>query len=142
MIELKYIDTRLTTRYQETDMMGVIHHSVYPIWFEAARTEFIKVCGYSYSSLEKLGLFLPLISLNAEYVKPAFYEDKIVIRSRMLELTKTRLTISYEVYRENDYCNIISKGRTIHVFTDKNLKPINVQRVFPEVYEALNSSYK
>lgn len=142
MKDLIYIDTKLTARYQETDMMGIIHHSVYPVWFEAARTDLIKACGYSYSSLEKLGLLLPLISLNTEYIKPAFYEDNIIVRSQMSSLSKTRLTISYEVYRENDFCNIISKGNTVHVFTDKNLKPINVQKVFPEVYEALNSTHK
>ena len=25
----------ITARYAETDMMGIIHHSVYPVWFEA-----------------------------------------------------------------------------------------------------------
>ena len=142
MNDLKYVDTKLTARYQETDMMGIIHHSVYPVWFEAARTELIKACGYSYSSLEKLGIMLPLISLHTEYIKPAFYEDEITVRSRLSVLTKIRLSVSYEVFRENDFDRIICKGNTSHVFTNKDLRPINIQKVFPEVYEAFNNSNK
>ena len=38
--------TKLIVRYQETDQMGIVHHSVYPIWFECGRTDFIKKVGY------------------------------------------------------------------------------------------------
>ena len=27
----------------ETDQMGIVHHSVYPIWFECGRTDFINI---------------------------------------------------------------------------------------------------
>ena len=29
-------------RYAETDQMGIAHHSNYAVWFEVARTDFIK----------------------------------------------------------------------------------------------------
>ena len=29
----------VTARYAETDQMGVIHHSVYAVWYELARTD-------------------------------------------------------------------------------------------------------
>lgn len=32
-------------RYAETDQMGIAHHSNYAIWFEVARTDFIKAVG-------------------------------------------------------------------------------------------------
>ncbi len=35
----------VTARYAETDQMGVIHHSVYAVWYELARTDFIKKVG-------------------------------------------------------------------------------------------------
>ena len=38
-------ETNLTVRYAETDQMGIVHHSVYPIWFESARTDFLKQAG-------------------------------------------------------------------------------------------------
>jgi acyl-CoA thioester hydrolase len=122
--------------------MGIIHHSVYPVWFEASRTEFIKSCGYSYSSLEKLGMMLPLIKLEAEYLLPSYYEDEIIIRSGMTGLTKTRLTVSYEVFRKGAEKTTLCRGSTTHVFTDKDLRPVNIQKKFPEVYASLIRCYE
>ena len=31
--------SKVVARYAETDQMGIVHHSVYPIWFELARTD-------------------------------------------------------------------------------------------------------
>lgn len=53
-------ETNLIVRYAETDQMGIAHHSVYPIWFEAARTDFLKQAGMSYQSMERSGLLMPL----------------------------------------------------------------------------------
>ena len=41
--------TSVIVRYAETDQMGIVHHSVYPIWYEVARTDFCKKAGLSYS---------------------------------------------------------------------------------------------
>ena len=43
---------QLTTRYAETDQMGVIHHGTYATYFELARIEWLRSLGLSYSKLE------------------------------------------------------------------------------------------
>ena len=45
-------ETEIIVNYPETDQMGIVHHSNYPIWFEAARTDFIKM-GMPYSQIEE-----------------------------------------------------------------------------------------
>ena len=60
-------ETRFPVRYAETDQMGIVHHSVYPVWFECGRTDFIKEYGIAYDELERLGLMLPLVRLLCEY---------------------------------------------------------------------------
>ena len=45
-------ESKIIVRYQETDQMGIAHHSVYPVWFEVARTDFIKKLGITYSEIE------------------------------------------------------------------------------------------
>ena len=75
-------ETKIKVRYQETDQMGVAHHSVYPIWYEEARTNFIKSClNISYSEIEKIGILFPLSKLNCKYIKPALYEDVLTIHT-------------------------------------------------------------
>lgn len=51
-------------RYAETDAMGVVHHAVYPVWFEMGRTEFLRHAGMSYRAMEDLGLQSPVIELR------------------------------------------------------------------------------
>ena len=47
--------TEITVRYAETDCMGVTHHAVYPVWFEVARTDYIKNAAVSYAEMERRG---------------------------------------------------------------------------------------
>lgn len=129
-------ETELIVRYAETDQMGIVHHSNYPIWFEAGRTEYIKKLGMSYSSIEELGLMLPLIELKCTYKGAARYEDVVVVRTHVKEATAVRLIFGYEVIKKSD-SSLITLGETAHVWTDKNLKPVNVKKRNPEVYELL-----
>ena len=56
-------------RYAETDQMGIAHHSNYAVWFEVARTDFIKAAGISYTDVEKEGIITPLRVLNVNTKK-------------------------------------------------------------------------
>ncbi len=132
-----YVDTRLIVRYAETDRMGIVHHSNYPVWFEAGRTEFIKKWGYTYSDIEEKGLMLPLLELKAKYISPAIYEDIIVVRTSVKDFSKTKLIFYYEVYKEENLNKPITTGETMHVWTNTNLKPINLSKVDPELYNTI-----
>lgn len=128
--------TTFTVRYAETDQMGIVHHSVYPIWFEAGRTDFIRQAGISYSEIEKKGLLLPLIQLTCNYMSAAKYEDAVTVATSLRSMTFTRLRMSYTVKVEGSP-GIIATGETLHVWTDLNLKPLNLKKNFPELYELL-----
>lgn len=128
--------TTLTVRYAETDQMGIVHHSVYPIWFEAGRTDFIKQAGISYSEVEKRGILLPLIQLTCNYISAAKYEDTVSVTTSLKSITYTRLHMIYRV-RVKGSSKIIATGETHHVWTDLNLKPLNLKKSAPELYELL-----
>lgn len=49
----------VNVRYAETDKMGIVHHSVYPIWFELARTDLSKLAGFPYSKMEEARTYDP-----------------------------------------------------------------------------------
>ena len=40
--------TTVIVRYAETDRMGIAHHSIYPIWLEEARTQWMASTGMPY----------------------------------------------------------------------------------------------
>ena len=124
--------TKIIARYAETDQMGIIHHSVYPVWYEAARTDFIKQAGMTYSEMEQAGVMLPLLELGCTYKSSAYYEDELTICTRVTKLTPTRIEFGYEVYRNGEE-KPINFGFTKHAWTTTSLKPINMKKHFPEI---------
>jgi len=124
---MNWHETELIVRYAETDQMGIVHHSNYAVWFEAARTEYIKSLGISYTEIEEQGLMLPLKSLQCEFIRPAKYEDRIKILTRLNEYNGIRLSFNYNVINEEDG-SLLAKGVTEHVWTDKSLRPCNLKK--------------
>lgn len=128
----------LEVRYAETDMMGIMHHSRYYPWFEAARTEFIKQAGISYSEMEKMGVLLPLTETGAKYYDGLRYEERAEVECTLCELSVARCGFAYKVRRLRDG-KITTTGITRHGFVDRNFAPINLKKKFPELYEKLSA---
>lgn len=125
------IETRFTARYAETDQMGIVHHSNYPVWFEAGRTEFLKKTGISNSQIEAKGILLPLSQMECSFKNPARYEDEIVVKTRIRRMTCVRIEFEYEVLNDENGL-LLATGSTSHAWTDKHLKPLNIEKKLPE----------
>ncbi|NLY19053.1 MAG: acyl-CoA thioesterase [Clostridiaceae bacterium] len=134
-------ETNLIVRYQETDQMGIVHHSVYPIWFECGRTDLIKCAGMTYSQMEKEGVFLPLIELKCRYFYPANYEDEIVVKTGVLEMSPSRIIFKYSVYKKG-FEKEIASGQTEHAWVNDKFKPVNLKKYRPEIYMKIKKYFK
>jgi acyl-CoA thioester hydrolase len=132
-------ETPITVRYAETDQMGVVHHSNYAVWFEAGRTDFIKKMGMPYSVIEEKGAMLPLLELKCSFRSFARYEDNVVVRTRIKEYTGTRLLFYYEVVLTGED-RVLTEGETLHCWTNRELKPVNIKKFMPEVYELIEKA--
>lgn len=128
--------TDIVVRYAETDQMGIVHHSNYPIWYEAARTDYIKGIGMSYSDVEKKGYMLPLLELKSCYKGSAKYEDELLVLTKIKQMSFTRVTFYYEIYKKSENV-LINYGETMHVWTDKTLKPLNMKKCAPDIYNLM-----
>ena len=131
---MKY-ETHITARYAETDQMGIIHHSVYPVWFEVGRTDFIKMLGIGYGQLEKDGVMLPLSELSCKYIRPLHYEDEVIIQTFVQKVTCSRIQFSYKVLLDGV---LMAEGSTTHGFVDsKTLRPLNMKKFDQQLFEKL-----
>lgn len=131
-----YSETKIVVRYAETDKMGIVHHSVYPIWYEQGRTDFIKLADLTYSKIEELGIMLPLVSLTSNFKKPADYEDELIVRTSISKFTPARIEFYYEVYKNNE---IINTGTTVHAWVGKDLRPLNLKKNYSEIYSKIET---
>ena len=132
-------ETYIMVRYAETDQMGVVHHSNYAVWFEAGRTDFIRKLGLPYSRIEERGAMLPLIELKCRFKGFARYEDEIIIRTNIQEYSGTRLIFHYEIVKAGSD-KVITEGETMHCWADSKLKPVNLKKFMPEIYELIEKA--
>lgn len=131
-------ETRLTVRYAETDMMGIVHHSRYYPWFELARTDFIKAIGMGYSQMEKMGILLPLTYTSANYYGGLRYEDEAVVECTLTRLSAARCEFEYKVYKLPEM-KLMTTGKTGHGFVNSSFVPINLKKSYPEIWEKLSA---
>lgn len=107
-------------RYAETDMMGVVHHATYPVWFEVGRTELMHALGLPYREIEARGYFLMLSGLNVEYRRAAHYDDHLTVTTTLTALRSRTLTFGYRVTRAGE---LLATGETRHIATDRRYRP-------------------
>lgn len=127
-------ESYITVRYAETDKMGIAHHSNYPVWFEVARTDYIKNLGITYSQMEEMGILVPLLSLECTFKGAAKYEDELCVRCYLSNLSRVKIEFSYEILKDG---KIISLGKTLHGIVSPKLMPFNLEKKFPDLYNLL-----
>jgi len=116
-------ESKVRVRYGETDKMGYCYYGVYAQYFEIGRTEMMRKFGLSYKEMEDDGIMLPVLSLNVKYLKPAFYDDELTIRTVLPSLPSIRIEFLYEIYNQKN--ELLNKGETTLVFIDaKTRKPV------------------
>mgnify|MGYP001052912456 CR=1 FL=1 len=130
-------DARVRAIYRDTDQMGVVYYGNYYAWFETGRNEFIRSLGLSYKELEEQGIMLPVIESRCTYKVPARYDDLVLVRTGISDITGARIAFAYEVIREEDGV-LLAWGGTTHAFADaETLKPVNLRKRCPECYAKL-----
>jgi acyl-CoA thioester hydrolase len=98
-VPLQQPETVTTHRvnYSETDQMGVVYHARHVVWLDVARTEHLRLAGYSYRELEEQGVRLVVTDLQLRYVGAARYDDVVAIRCRVKEARSRRVIFTYRL---------------------------------------------
>lgn len=101
-------------RYCECDPMGVAHHAAYLPWLEMARTELLREAGVTYAQLEAAGVFLVIVKVEASYKAPAFYDDLVEVRTRVVAgSSRVKVRHEYELVRVEAAGAAAHNGSTI-----------------------------
>ena len=117
--------TPIRVRYAETDAMGIVHHSVYPIWMELGRSDFLRQFGEGYAEWERQGVMMSVGELQVRYRSPARYDELVEVRTRLVAAGRRKATFTYEILRDGIR---LAEGRTVHLVTGSDGR----SRVIPE----------
>ncbi|MCW0484678.1 acyl-CoA thioesterase [Gaoshiqia sediminis] len=122
-------ETKIRVYYEDTDKMGVVYYGVYPRYYEIGRTEMIRELGLSYKNMEESGILLPARSLKVNYLKSAYYDDLLTIRTIVDQIPKVKFPIKTEIY--NPAGELINEGEVVLAFFDeKTNKPCRAPEYF------------
>ncbi|WP_102378130.1 acyl-CoA thioesterase [Raoultibacter timonensis] len=131
--------TTIHVRYGETDMMGIVYHANYLLYFEDARTDFLKTIGCPYSDLEEAGFLSPVVNVDISYGAPLTYGDTAIVQTRVIESRPTRTVYAYEVYKQGQEIGTdkpCCTATTTHCVVDaKTFRPQSIKKVAPKLYE-------
>jgi acyl-CoA thioester hydrolase len=129
-------ETRLRVRYAETDQMGVVYHSNHLIWFEIGRVELMRQLGFSYRDMERDDkCFIAVAEARCRYRAPIYYDDEVVVRTKLKSVRESVVHFSYELVRGENGA-LLAEGETTHIVTDSKFKiaalPDKYLKVFRE----------
>lgn len=125
----------IVPRYAETDRGGVVHHSVYPVWFEMGRTELLRVNGVAYKDIEEAGVFFVVAELNIKYRRPAGYDEKLELETSCSGATASRIEHIYKLTRCRDGI-ILAEGSSVLACVDAQGKVCRMPEfMYPEPEE-------
>jgi acyl-CoA thioester hydrolase len=116
---MKFFSIKIKVRYCETDQMGLVHHGSYINYFEEARISWISNLGFSYSEMEKSGIILPVSKLNVSYLRPAYFDDELVVNVELAEPPTSRLIFNYTIKNKD---KVVVTGTTVLAFLNKETK--------------------
>lgn len=117
-------------KYYETDKMGVTHHSNYIRIMEEARIEWMEHIGFSYKKCEDMGAISPVLSVKCNYKKTTTFDDVITVKVRLKQYNGLKLTVEYEMFKDNEIAAI---GETEHCFLSESGKPLILKKTYPEL---------
>ena len=127
---MNWSETEIRVRYAETDKMGIVHHSNYYVWFELGRSDYCRARGFSYLDMEeKDGALMVVAESRCRYKSPAFYEDILILRTKIASIRSRSIRFIYEIFRDD---KLIAEGETLHLVTDTNKKIRSLPKVYKE----------
>ena len=117
--------------YQDTDAGGVVFHGAYLHFFERARMDWMRACGFDSGTLAgRHGVVFIVRQLEIAYLKPALLDDLVSVSAGVTSMGRAQLTFAQQVRRGADI--LVRAAINVACVAADSLKPV----AFPEEIRA------
>lgn len=113
--------------YEDTDFGGVVYYANYLKFLERGRTEALRDLGVDQIALKKAGTVFVVRRVEADYLKPARFDDVLEVRTGVSTLKRASVIMPQEVWRGAD--RLLTARITIACMAE-NGRPV---RIPPEI---------
>ncbi len=106
---------KLTVRFCETDLMGIVHHANYLTYMEAGRVDWLHRRGISYETWAKQGIHLPVVDAQLRYKKAARFDEELVVETTCVEQSRVTVRFGYRIVKPTGAASaeLICQGETL-----------------------------
>jgi acyl-CoA thioester hydrolase len=86
--------------WEDTDAGGVVYYANYLKFIERARTEWLSALGLEQDWMAReLGILFVVRRVEADYLRPARFNDRLRVHSRLVELGRVSMVMEQQVLR-------------------------------------------
>jgi acyl-CoA thioester hydrolase len=90
----------LRVYYEDTDLAGIVYYANYLKFIERGRSEWVRALGVDQGALRRdAGIVFAVRHLEADYLRPAVFDDWLTVTTSVLPVTGTRIVLDQAVLR-------------------------------------------
>lgn len=103
MNDSHFFDWPVRVYWEDTDAGGVVYYANYLKFLERARTEWLSALGLEQDHLARdAGVLFVVRRVEADYLRPARFNDRLLVRSHLSELGRASMVLMQEVLRGSE----------------------------------------
>lgn len=92
-------DFPIRVYYEDTDLAGLVYYANYLKFIERGRSEWIRALGVDQRQMKAAGLVFAVRRVEADYLKPARFDDELTVRTQLVSETGVRIVLDQAVLR-------------------------------------------
>ena len=116
--------------YEDTDLAGIVYYANYLKFIERARSEMVRAAGIDQLAMKAEGVVFAVTRVEADYLKPAKYDDTLMVETTLDKITPARFVMDQRVLRGEE---VLFRASVTVACLDNNGRPVRV----PEVLRTL-----
>ena len=130
---MNYTTGKIKVRYNETDQMGIVHHSNYLKFFEFARIEWLEKLKMPYQEIERNNIILPVVNCELKFLKPLVFGDSFIVEVHCSKKPTSSIEFSYEIF--NSRGEKTTEGSTLLAFLNSDtMKPVRCPKNISDLF--------
>lgn len=121
--------------YEDTDAGGVVYYANYLKYFERGRTEALRELGFEQNVLlEEEDIIFTVRSVNVDYLRPARFNDALIVLTRIKSVGKVSLLFEQAV--SNELGNLAMASVRVACVRVPAMKPESIPAAIMQAIEA------
>jgi acyl-CoA thioester hydrolase len=130
---MNYKTDKIKVRYNETDQMGIVHHSNYLKFFEYARIEWLEKLKMPYQEIERNKIILPVVNSELKFLKPLVFGDSFKVEVHCSKKPTSSIEFSYEIFNSEGEKTTV--GKTLLAFLNSDtMKPVRCPKIISDLF--------